>query len=122
MATRNAVTSAINVLGSDLVITSYSVASSDYGFSGQVETTVSTTTEKAIPFEEFKNLLREKFGDIESAGFELALKYTASFDIEGTTKYKVDYQGDTYDIIKIKRYAIEDTLVAWIISVSKRFT
>lgn len=118
---RNAVTSAINVIGSDVVITPYTITSTDSGYSGQVETNGTSVTEKAIPFEEFKNLLKQKFGNLETAGMQLALKYSATFDIIGTTKYKITYNGDTYDITEPKRYAIENTLVAWIITLSKRF-
>ena len=118
---RNAVTAAINVIGSNLVITPYTIATSDDGYSGQVETDGTPVTEKSIPFEEFKNIIKQNFGNLETAGFQLALKYSAVFDIQGTTKYKVTYQGDVYDIIQPKRYAIENTLVAWIITLSKRF-
>jgi len=48
------------------------------------------------------------------------LKYDAVFDISSSTKYKITYNSEVYDIIEPKRYAIEDTLVAWIISISKR--
>ena len=119
-ATRNAVTSAINVLGSTIVITPYTISSSDSGYSGQVEVVGTIVNETAIPFEEFKNVMKQKFGDLETGGFQLALKYSAVFDISGSTKYKVTYQGDNYDIIGFKRYAIENTLVAWIITISKR--
>ena len=117
---RNAVTSAINVIGSTVVITPYTQTTTDDGYSGQVETDGSPVTEKAIPFEEFKNLLKQKFGNLETGGLQLALKYSAVFDITGTTKYKMAYNGDTYDISEMKRYAIEDTLVAWILTLKKR--
>lgn len=119
-STRNAITSAINLLGSSITITPYTIASSDSGYSGQVETDGTAVTETAIPFEEFKKILKRTEGNVETAGFQLALKYTATFDIQGSTKYKCTYQGDVYDIVDIKRYAIEDTLVAYIITVSKR--
>ena len=119
---RNAVTAAINVIGSDVVITPYTQTTSDDGYSGQVETDGTAVTEKAIPFEEFKKIMKQKFGDLETAGFQLALKYSAVFDIQGTAKYKITYNGDVYDITDPKRYAIENTLVAWIITVSKRLT
>ncbi len=117
----NAITSAINVIGSTATITAFTQSSDDEGYSGQVETTTSTTTELAIPFEEFKKLLKESFGDLETAGLQIAFKSTATFDIQGTTKYKITYNGDEYDIVEPKRFAIEDTLVAWIVSISKRF-
>lgn len=119
---RNAITSAIGVIGSDVVITPYTIASSDNGYSGQVETELTAVTEKAIPYEEFKNILKQKFGDLETGGLQLALKYSAVFDISGTTKYKMTYNGDTYNITDIKRYAIENTLVAYIITLAKRLT
>ena len=118
---RNAVTSSINVIGSSITITPYTKSSSDSGYSGQAEANQTATTETAIPFEEFKNLIKQKFGDLEIAGFQLALKYSATFDISGSTKYKATYQGEVYDISEIKRYAIQDTLVAWIITLNKRF-
>jgi len=117
---RSAVTSAINNLGSEIIITPYSQSSDDSGYSGQEETDSTAVTETAIPFEEFKTLLKQKFGDLESSEFQLALKSTATFDISGATKYKVTYQDEVYDIRNIRRYAIEDVLVAWIIMLSKR--
>lgn len=119
-AMRAAVTSAINDIGSDIVITPYTKASSDSGYSGQVETDGSAVTYTAIPFEEFKNLLKQPVGDLESGGFQLALKYNAVFDLSGSTYYKATYQSETYDIRNIKRYAIDNTLVAWILTMSKR--
>ena len=119
-STRNAVTSAINVIGSTLIITGYTIASSDSGHSGQVETPVSTATEIAIPFSEFKEINKQKFGDLEVGGFQLALKHTATFEISGDTKYRVTYNSEVYDITNIQRFAIEDVLVAWIITLSKR--
>ena len=119
-STRNAVTSAINVIGSTVTITPYTNASSDSGYSGQVETNQTAVSEIAIPFGEFKNLLKQKFGDLEVGGFQLALKFTAVFDISGTTKYKITYNSEVYDISNIQRFAIEDVLVAWIITLDKR--
>ena len=119
-ATREGVKSAIGVLGSSITITPYTIASSDSGYSGQVETNGTAVTEIAIPFEEFENLNKEKFGDLKTGGFQLALKSTAVFDITGSTKYKAIYQGDVYDIKTIKRFAIQDVLVAWIITLSER--
>jgi len=114
------VTSAINVIGSELIITPYTISSSDSAYSGQVETDGTEATETAIPFSEFKDILKQKFGDLEVAGFQLALKSTAVFDVTGSTKYKVTYNEEVYDITNIQRFAIEDVLVAWIITLSKR--
>lgn len=120
-STRNAVTSAINVIGSTLIITPFTISSSDSGYSGQSETDGTAATEVAIPFSEFKEIMKQNFGDLEVVGFQLALKHTAVFDITGSTKYKVTYQSEVYDITNIQRFAIEDVLVAWIITLSKRF-
>ena len=118
---RNAVTSSINVIGSTITITPYTLASSsDSAYSGQVEVNGTAVSETAIPFEEFKSIMKQKFGDLETGEFQLALKYTAVFDISGTTKYKATYQSDVYDITSFRRYAIENVLVAWIITLSKR--
>ena len=119
-STRTAVTSAISVIGSTITITPYTISSSDSGFSGQAETNGTAVSEKAIPFEEFKSITKQKFGDLETGGFQLALKYTAVFDLSGSTKYKATYQSDVYDITQFRRYAIEDVLVAWIITLTKR--
>ena len=119
---RNAVTSAINVIGSNLTITPYTISSTDSGYSGQVETYGTAVTEKSIPFEEFQKMTKKSMGDLVTGGFQLALKYTATFEIEGATKYKVTYNGDDYDITQPRRYAIEDTLVAWIITLTKRIS
>lgn len=95
-------------------------ASTDSAYSGQVEVDGTAVSETSIPFEEFKSIMKQKFGDLETGEFQLALKYTAVFDISGTTKYKATYQGDVYDIASFRRYAIEDVLVAWIVTMNKR--
>ena len=120
LSIRNAVTSAINVIGSTITITPYTISSSDSAYSGQTETDGTVVNETAIPFEEFKSITKQKFGDLETGGFQLALKYTAVFDLSGSTKYKATYQSDVYDITQFRRYAIEDVLVAWIITLTKR--
>ena len=108
------------MIGSTITITPYTISSSDSGFSGQVETDGTAISEKAIPFEEFKSVIKQKFGDLETGGFQLALKHSAVFDLSGSTKYKATYQSDVYDITQFRRYAIEDVLVAWIITLTKR--
>lgn len=118
-AMRSAVTSAINSLGSTVILTEYTDDSSDGGYSGDGETTVSTQTETAIPFEEMSRLIKGKFGNLETGGTQIALKYDANIDI--STKYKVTWQSEVYDVVNINRYTIEDTLVAYIIKISKRF-
>ena len=123
---RTAVTSVINKIGSTTTITPYTISSSDSGYSGQVETGGTAVSEKAVPFEEFKTLITRgncgngKIGDLETGGFQLAFKSTAVFDISGSTKYKITYNSEDYDITQTKRYVIEDVLVAWIITMSKR--
>ena len=108
------------MIGSTITITPYTISSSDSGFTGQVETDGTAVSETAIPFEEFKSISKQKFGDLEVGGFQLALKYTAVFDITGSTKYKATYNSEVYDITQIRRYAIEDVLVAFIITLTKR--
>ena len=119
-ATRNGVTAAINTTGSTVTITPYTIASSDSGYSGQVETDGTPTTEIATPFGELKRIMKQIFGDLEVGGFQLALKSTATFDISGNTKYKVTYNDEVYDIVKQKRFFFANALVAWIITLSKR--
>ena len=119
-STRNAVTSAINVIGSTVTITAFTKSSDDSGYSGQTETDGQTATETAIPFSEFKNNVKQNFGDLEIGGLQLALKFSAVFDISEDTKYKVTYNDEVYDISNIQRFAIEDVLVAWIITLDKR--
>lgn len=113
-------TSTINSIGSTITITPYTISSSDGGYSGQTETDSTAVSETAIPFEEFKSIVKQKFGDIETGKFQLALKYTATFDLSGTTKYKATWQSDTYDIISFDRFSLEDTLIAWIVTLTKR--
>ena len=116
---RSAVTSAINSIGSTVTLTEYTDDTSDGGYSGDGETTVSTQTETAIPFNEVQKLVKGKFGNLEAGSVQIALKYDVDIDI--STKYKVTWQGEVYDTTKIDRYTIEDTLVAYIITASKRF-
>ncbi len=120
-AIRSAVTSAITVLGSTITITPYTIASSDSGYSGQTETDGTPVSETAIPFDELKKLVKQGFGDLETGKFQLALKSTATFDIVGATNYKATYNSEVYDISVVNRYAIEDTLVAWILTLEKRY-
>ena len=117
---RNAVTSAINLLNSVIILTPYTISSDDSGHSGQNETDGTPVDELSIPFEELKRITKEKFGDLETGTFQLALKSTAVFEISGDTKYKAKYQGETYDITTPRRYAIDETLVAWILTLTKR--
>lgn len=119
-AMRAGITSAINQLGSTLTITPYTDASQTSGYGGQVETSGTAVTETAIPFEELKTILKQKFGDVETGKFQLALKSTAVFDISGSTKYKVTWNSEVYDIEKDRRYVLNDTVVAYIINLSKR--
>ena len=120
-AMRSAITSAINDIGSTEVITPYTQSTIDSGYSGQVPIDSKPVNETAIPFDEIKNITKQSFGNLEDGTFQLALKSTATFDIQGKTKYKITYNGDNYDITKVARFAIEDVLVAWIITLSKRF-
>lgn len=119
-ATRAGITSAINSIGSTIVMTPYTQSTTDSGYSGQIETDGTSVTEIAIPFEELMKLMKMKFGDVETGEFQLALKYTSVFDISGDTKYKVTYQGKDYDFTKTERFILNDVLVAWIVSLSKR--
>ncbi len=118
---RNAITTVINK-GSSIVITPYTQSTTDSGHSGQVPTDGTPVDEKAIPFDEIQKIMKQPFGNLKTAGIQLAVKYTTVFDITGTTKYRITYNGDEYDITKISRFApLEDVLIAYIISISKRF-
>ena len=120
-STRSAVTTAINLLGSSVTITPYTQTSSDLGYSGQVPTDTTATIETAAPFSEMKTIIKGDFGNLETGQFQLALKYSATFDITGSTKYKVTWQSEVYDITRMDRFSLDDVLVAWIITCSKRF-
>ena len=104
-----------------MTITPYTSASSDDGYSGRVETDSTAVSETAIPYEEFKSILKQKMGDLEAGKLKLALKYTATFDISGDTKYKITYNEEVYDITEVERFYLRSTLIAYIISISKRF-
>lgn len=120
-ATRTGVTSAITMLGSTITITPFTLAvSTDSNYTGQVETASTPVSTVGIPFEEFKSIVKQKFGDLEVAGTQLALKYTETFDITGSTKYKITWNSEVYDITRIQRFTIQDVLVAYIITLSKR--
>lgn len=108
------------MLGSTVTITPYTQTTVDGGYSGQVETDSTAVSETAVPYEEIKKLTKEKMGDIETGDIQLALKYSASIDISGSTKYKATWQSEVYDVADLRRYTVEDTLVAYIITLSKR--
>ena len=118
-AMRSAVTAAINSIGSEVILTEYTDDTSDGGYSGDGETTVSTQTETAIPYEEFARMVKGKFGNLETGGAQIALRYDANIGIN--TKYRATWQSEEYDVTDINKYTIESTLVAYIITVSKRF-
>src|SRR3990167_10322159 len=120
---RNALTSgAFNVICSSVTITPYTLATStDSGHSGQLEINQTAVSATAIPFNEFKSIVKQKFGDVETGGTQLALKYSETIDISGSTKYKITYGGDVYDISKIDKAFIKDTIVAYILTLTKRF-
>jgi len=120
-AVQSAITATIDRIGSTLTITPYTDAIQNSGYGGQVETNGPPVSEIAVPFEEIKMILKQKFGDLESGKFQLALKSTAVFEISGDTKYKVTWQSEVYDIEKPFRYSMDNTLVAWILTLSKRF-
>lgn len=122
-STRNTLISAVfNVVGSSIVITPYTLAnSSDSAYSGQIEVNGTPITTTAIPFAEFKKILKEKSGDLESGGLQLALKFSETIDTSGTTKYKISYGGDIYDIVNIDRYFMKDVVLAFIVELSKRY-
>ena len=119
-AIQSAITSAITVLGSTITITPYTQTNSDSGYGGQVEVNGTAVSETSIPFDELKKIVKGNFGDLETGGFQLALKSTVTFEVTGATKYKCTYNSEVYDISRIQRYAITDTLVAWIINLEKR--
>ena len=117
---RDGVTAVINSIGSTVTITSYVISTSDSGYSGQSETDGAPVTETAVPFGELKEISKQKFGDLEIGGFQLALKSSATFKISGDTKYKIIYNEEEYDISKVQRFFLDDTLIAWIINLDKR--
>lgn len=118
---RNAITTVINK-GSTIVITPYTQSTTDSGYSGQVPEDGSPVTETAIPFDEIKRLMKQSFGNLETGGLQLAVKYTTVFDIQGSTKYRATYNEDEYDITKIARFApLGDVLIAYILTLTKRF-
>ena len=121
-STRSAINSVINTIGSTIVIEEYSEASTDGGYSAEGEVIVSTQTETAIPFEEISRLIKGKFGNLEVGGTQIAIRSDVTIDInrDTGTQYKVTWQEEVYDVVRINRYTIENTLVAYIISVSKR--
>ena len=121
-STRSAINSVINTIGSTIIIEEYSEATDDGGYSADGEVIVSTQTETAIPFEEISRLIKGKFGNLEVGGTQIAIRSDVNIDIntDTGTKYKVTWQEEVYDLVRINRYTIEDTLVAFIISVSKR--
>jgi len=117
-AMQSAVTAAINSIGSSIVITEYTDESPDGGYTGVEETTVSTQDETAIPYEEFEKVTTEKIGKLNAGGTQIALKSTVT--LSSSASYKITWQGEIYDLDKIKRYTIQDTLVAYIVTVSLR--
>ena len=117
---RSGITSAINRIGSSVTLTPYTIASSDNGYSGQVETAGTAVTMKAVPWDELKRIMKQKMGDLETGSMKLAVKYTEVFDISGSTKYKITYNSDVYDILSVDRYQIADVLIAYILTLSKR--
>ncbi len=115
---QSAVTAAINSIGSSITLTEYTEDTSDGGYTAEGEETASTVSETAIPYAELKTIIKGKFGNLETGSANVALKYTANISL--TTKYKITWEGEVYDLTKIDKFTIQDTLVAYIISMSKR--
>ncbi len=118
---RNAITTVINK-GSPVIITPYTQSTTDSGYSGQVPVDGTPVNETAIPFEEIQKILKQPFGNLKTGVIQLAVKYTTVFDITGTTKYRITYNGDDYDITQITRFApLEDILIAYILVITRRY-
>ena len=118
---RDSLNSAIfATIGSEIIITPYTQTENSSGYRGYKEVDGTAVTETAVPFEEIKSIVTQKFGVLETGQFKLGLKSTAVFDLSGTTKYKAVWQDDTYDITSQDRFTIKDVLVAWIVTLSKR--
>ena len=47
--------------------------------------------------------------------------FNTLFSSPNGTKYYVTWQSEDYDIVRIKRFTIEDTLIAFIVEIAKRF-
>lgn len=118
---RNIATRVISHLGSSVTITPYTISTSDYGHTGQVETSGTAVSTTAVPFEEMKNIVKDNFGDLETGQIMLAMDYTETFDTSGSTKYKITYNSDVYDSVNARRYYFQSVLVCWILTLSKRF-
>ncbi len=119
---RNAITTVINK-GSPVIITPYTQSTTDHGHSGQTPVDGTPVNEIAIPFEEIQRILKQPFGNLKTGVIQLAVKYTTVFEISGPTKYRIEYNGDTYDITQVTRFApLEDILIAYILTITKRFS
>jgi len=116
---RKAITATIDALGSTITLTEYTDESSDGGYTADGESTSSSTSETAIPYDEIQGLVKEKFGNQETGVQQVALKYSASIAITGT-KYKATWQEEVYDVTRIKPFYLTDALICYIITMSKR--
>ena len=118
---RSIVIGKINQLGSDVTITKYTQATTNGGYSGQTETTVSTTTEIAVPPSSLKSIIKDKMGDVEGGNLMIIFKPTVEIDTSGTNKYKITWKDDVYDLIDIRDIPLQDLIMVKIATLSKRF-
>ncbi len=117
---KNIVISKINQLGSTVVITPYTQATSDGGYSGQEETDGTPVEELAVPPSALKTIIKNKMGDVEGGNLRIIFKPTVTIDTSGTTKYKITWKGDVYDLIDMRDIPLQDIVLVKIATCGKR--
>lgn len=119
---RTVVTTIINNFGSDVVITPVTVTVGTYGgYNPATETEGTAVTESAVPYDMVNSLSFKNFGDLEVGRIKIVFKYTATIPLPTTTtKYIIEWNSETYDLISVEEYPIQDVTVAKIATLAKR--
>ena len=118
---RSIISKKIDQLGSTVTITPYTQATTDGGYSGQTETDGTPVEELAVPPSALKNILKNKMGDVEGGNLRIIFKPTVVIDISGTTKYKITWKDDVYDLIDMRDIPLQDIVLVKIATLGKRF-
>ncbi len=119
---RTIVISKINQLGSTVVITPYTQATTDGGYSGQAETDGTPVEEIAVPPSSLKSIIKDKMGDVEGGNLRIIFKPTVTIDTSGDTKYKITWKDDVYDLIDMRDIPLQDIVLVKIATLGKRLT
>jgi len=118
---RNGITGVINKLGSTFTITPITVSSNVGGYEPNTETDGTAVSVTAVLDRQEKISRMLGLGHMATGTFRLWMKYSETIALDtATTKYKIVWQSETFDVKEFRPYYIENTLIAQMIILAKR--